>query len=68
MGWIVGKRIKCFLVWIEEGTLPLDGWWTCFQGGGGDRLDGGWDSFRWLDGERECKVLAGLWMDGEREF
>ena len=34
----------------------------------GDGLDGGWDSFCCLNGEREGKVLAGLWMDREREF
>ena len=49
-----------FFLWLDGGHA--------FREVGEDGLDGGWDSFCWLNGEREGKVSAGLWMVGEREF
>ena len=49
-----------FFLWLDGGHA--------FREVGEDGLDGGWDSFCRLNGEREGKGSTGLWMDGEREF
>ena len=54
-----GLRMGFFL-WLDGGHA--------FREVGEDGLDGGWDSFCRLIGERESKGSTGLWMDGEREF